>query len=290
MAESLPRRIFHAIEVTGHDDPDFVLAELDACHPTAVDDLGPACRVFFASASDRALGAEVLRTTMPHLSVTPVDVPDEQWAERSQAALTAVRVGRLTVAPPWDRPDDGSIVIEILPSMGFGTGHHASTRLCLGLLQDIPLAGQRACDVGTGSGVLAIAALRLGASEVIALDYDPDAVACTEDAARRNAVTHGLDVRQWDLEQHPTVAGAPFEVVIANLTGALLVRLVAPLVALTTEGGTLILSGITAEEADSVIAAFAAAGCHLAARRDEDGWVGLRLTSPTPTRAGSAPQ
>lgn len=269
--------MYAGLDVSGHADPDFVLAEVDEFSPTAVEDSGPALRVFFNSAIDRDAACAHLREVMPQLTCAPVDVPDEQWAERSQASLTSVRVGGLSVAPPWDIPTDDTQVIIILPSMGFGTGHHASTRLCLALLQQIPMAGLRACDVGTGSGVLAIAALRLGASEVIAIDYDIDAIVSARESAELNHVMSGLDIRQADLERDGTVVGAPFDVIIANLTGGLLIRLVDRLVAMATPGALLILSGITLAEGDEVIAAFAGAGCQVVERRDEDGWIGLRL-------------
>lgn len=270
-------RTYAGLDITGHDDPDLVLAVVDDWSPTAVDDTGPALRIFFSTSGDRDAAAAGLTAAMPAVSCVAVDVPDEHWAERSQAALTAVRVGALSVAPPWDIPDDGSTVIVILPSMGFGTGHHASTRLCLSLLQEGPLNGARVCDVGTGSGVLAIAALRLGASAAVAVDYDPDSVACARDSAALNHITRGLDIRQADLEREGTIAGAPFDLVLANLTGGLLVRLVDRLVALVRPGGTLILSGITAAEADDVRAAFTASGARIEHAVAEDGWVGLRL-------------
>ena len=136
-----------------------------------------------------------------------VDVPDEEWARRSQANLTPVRIGHIVVAPPWLAPDpvppaydlqpvpnrirhsaDHLIVID--PSTGFGTGHHETTRLCLSLLQRIELFGRRVIDVGTGSGVLAIAAALLGASSVVALDEDPEALRnARENVARNNVAT-----------------------------------------------------------------------------------------------------
>ena len=269
--------MYAGLDVSGHEDPDFVLAEVDEFSPTAVEDAGPALRVFFNSPAERDAACAHLRAVMPALTCAPVDVPDEQWAERSQASLTSVRVGALTVAPPWDIHNADTQLIIMLRSMGFGPGHHASTRLCLALLQQGPMDGLRACDVGTGSGVLAIAALRLGASDVIAVDYDIDAIVSARESAELNHVTSGLDIRQADLERDGTVAGAPFDVIIANLTGGLLIRLVDCLVAMTTPGGSLILSGITLAEGDEVTTAFMGAGCQLAERREEDGWIGLRL-------------
>lgn len=277
LAESRPERVYAGLDVSGYGDPDFVLADVDDWSPTAVDDSGTALRIFFSTSDDRNAAEAHLRAALPHLVCAAIDVPDEHWAERSQAALTSVRVGALSVAPPWDIPTDGSQVIVILPSMGFGTGHHASTRLCLGLLQTLALTGRRVCDVGTGSGVLAIAALRLGGASAVAVDYDMDAIVCARESAALNHITSGLDIRQVDLELDGTVTGAPFDLVLANLTGGLLIRLVDCLVAMTIPGGSLVLSGITTAEAHDVIAAFTGAGCQMVERRDEDGWVGLHL-------------
>lgn len=277
MAEPRPERVYAGLDVSDFDDAEIVVAEVDEWSPTAVDDSGTALRIFFNTTQDRDAAAGHLRDSMPQVTCSGVDVPDEHWAERSQAALTSIRVGALTVAPPWDIPQDGFAVIVINPSMGFGTGHHASTRLCLALLQQTGLAGRRVCDVGTGSGVLAIAALRLGAAEAVAIDYDLDAVVSARESAALNQITSGLDIRQVDLERDGTVAGAPFDLVIANLTGGLLIRLVERIVAMTGPGGSCILSGITAAEAGDVIAAFTGAGCAVQARLDEDGWVGLGL-------------
>ncbi len=278
MVDRQGARTYAGLDISHHADGDIVIAFLDEHGPTAVEERGATLRVFFATTHDRDAAAQTVRETLPEVVCAPVDVPDEQWAERSQASLTHVQVGAVVVAPPWDQPaGSDATVITILPSMGFGTGHHASTRLCLGLLQEVSVRGLTVCDVGTGSGVLAIAAHRLGARAVTAIDYDHDSIVCARESAELNHVTGGLTIAQVDLERTPEVEGAPFDLVLANLTGGLLRRLRDVLVSLTGPGGALILSGITAEERDDVVAAFVGDDVMLKSERHEAGWVGLRL-------------
>lgn len=240
--------------------------EVTAIHETDRD----VWRVFFATGADRDTAARELPRRFPTFTFTPVDVPDEDWAARSQAALRAVRVGRILVAPPWD-VSDAPVTIVIQPSMGFGTGHHATTRLCLAALQELDLRGRRLLDVGTGSGVLALAAGRLGAREIVAIDDDPDAIS----SARENlALNPGTAV---DLRTADVWAGEldPFNVVVANLTGSLLIRAAPRLHDLTAVSGHLVLSGFLQHEETSVRAAYAT--CALEARAQEDEWVCVTL-------------
>lgn len=284
-------RVYPGLNVTwpgatgGDDEPeaDRVLAEMDDYRPTAIESTQTGLRAFFSSRDDRDAAASHLRGALPHCGAAPVDVADEHWAERSQASLTAIRVGALTVAPPWDVPGDPSGVIIIQPSMGFGTGHHASTRLCLRLLQEAPVARARVLDAGTGSGVLAIAAWKLGAASVVAVDFDADAVTSARECAELNGVSSLIDIRQADLERDPAVPGEPFSLILANLTGGMLVRMAARLCRLAEPGGTLIVSGVTREEEADVTSAFRSVGATLVTRLVEDSndeWVGLRLTTP----------
>jgi ribosomal protein L11 methyltransferase len=211
-------------------------------------------------------------------------VSDEDWAARSQAELGPVRVGRLVVAPPWTAPDDPAlrtagaqdIVVSIQPSMGFGTGHHASTRLCLRLLQDLPLAEAEVLDVGTGSGVLAIAAARLGARHVVAIEVDEDALTAARENVERNGAGDVVVATQADAAALDGAA-TTFDVVLANLTGAVLIGLSSTMSRLTGPRGVLIASGFTIDEADRVRDAFAAADLPIAEQREEDEWVALAL-------------
>jgi ribosomal protein L11 methyltransferase len=277
-------RLFPAIELSGIaiDDEERLgryLAELDGFGPNATDGDAGRVRIYFLARDDRDRAAAHLTTLEPGLDVRPVLVSDESWAERSQAALQPVRVGGIVVAPPWaaespgaDAPADAPLLIAIQPSMGFGTGHHASTRLCLGLLQEQALEDRCVLDVGTGSGVLAIAAARLGARRVLAIDSDPDAIVSARENVERNAVSHLVSVQTVDIGAR--VPDGSFDLLLGNLTGGMLVRMAEALVGWLAAGGAIIASGFELHERTEVFAAFNAAGAPTAAERSEDGWVG----------------
>ncbi len=144
------------------------------------------------------------------------------------------------------------ILIIIDPSMGFGTGHHATTRLCLELLQRVDVNGRSVIDIGTGSGVLALAARALGASRVTAIDNDPDALRNARENIARNGAD-GIEVVQADLS---SATLGPADIVLANLTAAVLQRHAGALKRLIADGGLLIASGFSGDEVEAIAAAF----------------------------------
>lgn len=255
------------------DTPDLLQAALLDYDIAAIDDNMPdSWRVFFSTVDERDRAHRGIAAEFPELAFVSVDVPDEDWAARSQADLRAITVGNIIVAPPWDVPGgNASATIIIAPSMGFGTGHHATTRLCLAALQQLDIRGRSAIDVGTGSGVLAIAAGLLGASPVVAIDDDPDAIQSARENADLNPGTH-LDVRVVDLRTADLPA---FDVVLANLTGGLLIQAAGRLQDLAGPAGRLILSGFMHHEEAGVLDAFA----RFAAirRAEEEEWVCVTL-------------
>jgi len=258
-----------------------VLAELDDFQPTAVHDSDEPVRVFFASSASRDVALASLRGR-EDLTATAVDLPDEDWAARSQAALTPILIGNVTVAPPWAVTDEMRAsapgpVIVIQPSMGFGTGHHASTRLCLRLLQDVRLAGKSVVDVGTGSGVLAIAASLVGAVAVVGVDFDPDALTNARENLELNGPAARVDFRGHDLSGESGVLAGAFDLILANLTGGLLCRSGEALAALARPGASLIASGFQTHELDEVTAALGRTGWHLTSQLTEQDWVGARF-------------
>jgi ribosomal protein L11 methyltransferase len=156
--------------------------------------------------------------------------------------------------------------------MGFGTGHHATTRLCLAALQELDIRGRTLLDVGTGSGVLAIAARLLGATSAIGIDNDPDAIQSARENLALNPLAADVEFAYADL------AGASLptaDIVAANLTGALLARSAAALLAAAAAGGTIILSGLMLDERDDVVRAFG--NRPIIWERSEDEWVGLAV-------------
>jgi ribosomal protein L11 methyltransferase len=229
-----------------------------------------ALRVCFADEPSRDAAAGAVRALDLGLTIDPVDLPDDDWVARSQAALTAIRAGRFIVAPPWDVPaaaPAGVHVLVIEPSMGFGTGHHQTTRLCLEALSGLPVAGRSVLDLGTGSGVLALAASALGARAVRGVDVDADAIAAAGRSAALNTLPAPVTFETADVFVTPP---APAEIVLANLTGAMLIRSAAAIATFVVPGGTLVISGFMADERDGVEAALQA--FDVVARSAEDEW------------------
>lgn len=208
---------------------------------------------------------------------TWAEEPEHDWQASWKAGIEPVVAGDVAIVPSWLRDQAPSVahVIELDPGQAFGTGHHATTVLCLELLQGLALDGRRVLDVGTGTGVLAIAAAMLGASVVTAVDIDRDAVEVARTNAARNDVPLDLSVGSVD------AAAGGNDVVLANLLTDTVTRLAAALLGALTPTGTLIASGITVERAAGPRRALEAAGGVIVDERHRDGWVGLAVRRTT---------
>lgn len=209
-------------------------------------------------------------------------VDEADWAESWKEHFHVMRIGeRLVIKPSWRRHHRAGdeVVIDLDPGMAFGTGLHPTTRLCLELLDDFarrtPLG--RCLDVGCGSGILAIAAVKLGATRVLGVDIDPIAVDATLANARHNRVGKRIRAREGSI---PTGDG-PFDTVLANLIAGLHVQHASNLFQELAPGGTLLASGIFVDREPEVRAAFEGAGFEPRARRDEGDWVALEVVRPT---------
>jgi ribosomal protein L11 methyltransferase len=218
-------------------------------------------------------------------------VHESDWAEAWKRHFPVLRVGRrIVIRPTWRRHRrlPGDVVLALDPGMAFGTGLHPTTRLCLegierwadeSLLVGTarPVRSARVLDVGCGSGILGIAAARLGARSVLGVDTDPIAVEATLANARRNRLVRRVVARRGSL---PTGHRDGFDLVVANLIASLLVALAGSLRAELVPGGRLLASGIFVDREDDVRAAFGDAGLVVGGRWDEGDWVALEARSP----------
>ena len=228
-------------------------------------DLDPAAVLDAAAASLGAAAPAVLG--LGH-------VADQDWVRLTQSQFEPIPVGdRLVITPSWHAPPgDGRLAIVLDPGLAFGTGSHPTTRLCLQWLERAMPPAATVIDYGCGSGILAIAAARLGASRVTGIDIDPQALLATRDNAARNRVD--VDVRAGT-DPRP----APARVVVANILSSPLKLLAPVLCDLLEPGGALVLSGVLERQADEVAAAYADR-VPLAVAGRADGWACLAGTKP----------
>jgi ribosomal protein L11 methyltransferase len=279
------------------EDAELVLAELLELAPSGVEEAevgeGVLEYAVYGSAGElpelpdlRAAAGKAL------VEVATSELPDD-WSERWKRFHRPVLIGGsesvpgLHVRPPWEPPSDRAGVEEVVidPGQAFGTGAHASTRMCLELLLELasgfPAGGGHRrgplLDVGTGSGVLAIAAARLGFAPVLGLDHERESV----EAARENAAVNGVDVevRSFDLrrERLPTLGGVAAPVVLANLLRPLLLDLSRSIESAPAE---LILGGLLTEEVDEVVEAFGGRlDMHERERRTSGEWAAVWLAA-----------
>ena len=247
----------------------------------------PAIVRAYLPARDRAAAERAAAEALGHLQafgLRPIGelrtriVEEADWADAWKAYFPVMRVGRrLVIRPTWRRhrraPDD--VVLALDPGMAFGTGLHPTTRLCLAGVEALAdrgvLASASVLDVGCGSGILAIAALKLGAVSALGLDTDPIAIEATVANARRNALVRRLRAHEGSLPS----GEVPFDVVLANLIAGLLVPLATRLAEELRPGGVLLASGIFIDREGDVRAAFGAAGLEVTGRTAEGDWVAL---------------
>ena len=255
-----------------------------------VDPTRPATVRAYVPAGDRTAAETIVAdvaTALGHLQafgLRPIGdlqtriVEEADWADAWKAYFPVLRVGRrIVIRPTWRRhrrqPDD--VVLAMDPGMAFGTGLHPTTRLCLAALEAVAdcgeLSGTRVLDVGCGSGILAIAAVKLGAAFAFGVDTDPVAEEATLANARRNRLIRRVTAREGSLP-----SGEPaFDVVLANLIAGVLVPLAVPLRDELRPGGILLASGIFHDREAAVTDAFEAAGLTLTERTAEGDWVAL---------------
>lgn len=205
--------------------------------------------------------------------VTFRETEDSNWLGRWREFYGPVRVGRrLLVKPVWvtGEPEEGLLVIRLDPGMAFGCGTHPTTTMCMTLLEDVITGGETVLDVGTGSGILAITAARLGAAAVVAVDSDPVAVRVARENVASNGVEDIVAVREGDLLNGVEAAA---DVVVANIVADVIIRLLPTAVHLLKKGGRFIASGVIAHRREEVAGALDASGLRTVKTLSEGEWV-----------------
>ncbi|MCY3622847.1 MAG: 50S ribosomal protein L11 methyltransferase [Gammaproteobacteria bacterium] len=215
-------------------------------------------------------GVDADLSTLVGIDIDIEFLADCDWSETWRNGIKPLRFAKLLVVPRTTtfqpRPDD--VVLRLDPGLAFGTGTHPTTALCLERLARAPLEGRRVLDVGSGSGILAIAAARLGATAV-AVDHDPQARRATLENGRRNGVEIGIECRLDAVD-------SSFDLVLANLVAGTIRELAEALIARVAPAGELVLSGILAGQVEWVMDAFSNKSLRFEAPADRDGWAMLR--------------
>ncbi|MBT8401845.1 MAG: 50S ribosomal protein L11 methyltransferase [Rhodothermia bacterium] len=203
----------------------------------------------------------------PHHTVHP----DRNWNADWEASVRAVSVGRFVIAPDWDLPAEESagITIRINPKMSFGTGHHESTRLALRLLDHLLAPNDRVLDAGTGTGVLAIAAIKLGAAHAVAIDVDEAVKANFNENSRTNQVAESVTFLSGPVG---IAKGREFDLIVANINRAVLLDSLDRFNEILPVGGTLILSGLLRTDQSMMISAASGAGFDPVEQLGEGEW------------------
>lgn len=207
--------------------------------------------------------------------ISTSEIQDEDWANNWKKYFHPEKIGaKIVVKPSWEEylPQGEDIIIDLDPGMAFGTGTHATTSMCIKYLEELVKPGDTVFDVGTGSGILAIAASKLGAEDLQAADYDPVAVKVAVENIEKNHEADKIKVFQSDL-----LAGfqGQADLIIANIIADIIIRMMPTVKAKLKEGGALLTSGIIEDRIDDVIEAAAAAGLKVEMRKELKGWAAI---------------
>lgn len=265
---------WRAVRIEQCADRDAMMAALFGAGSQGVHEDGDALVTHFPPGTDTSSVVAALMSTDPCAVVSVTDVPAVDWSEW-RASVDAHRVGRLVVTPPWRAAEfDPATTIVIDPAMAFGTGEHPTTRGMLRLMQDAIRPGDTVADLGAGSAVLSIAAAKLGATRIAAIEIDDGAEGSALENIRVNGAGEAIRYLVGDATLLLALV-APVRVVLANIVSSVLVELLPEIAAALDADGVALLSGILVEERELMVAAIARVG--LCVERDdvEGDWLSM---------------
>jgi ribosomal protein L11 methyltransferase len=266
-----------AVRVNAGSAREAALTALFELGSQGVQESGEELVTHFPDDVDAASVVAYLHDVVPEATVSTALVPEVDWAEEWKKGVGAHDLGALAIVPPWlaeGRDPARTIVIE--PEMAFGTGEHQTTRGVVRLLPSVIRAGDRVADLGAGSAVLSIAAVKLGARHATAIELDHDAIANANENVQRNGVTGRVTVIEGDASLLlPLVA--PVRVVLANIISSVLLELLPVIGEALTDDGEAVLSGILVEERPMMLGALDADGWTLLGEDAEGAWWSARI-------------
>ncbi|HUF25764.1 MAG TPA: 50S ribosomal protein L11 methyltransferase [Gemmatimonadaceae bacterium] len=281
---------WRSLRVRSSNGRDRLLAALFAAGSGGVQEEGDALITHFPESADLAALTARLRELEPDAAIEVADTPAVDWSEAWKGAVRARTIGALTIMPPWEgrrTRDEGreeqflvphpsslvppNLTVIIDPGMAFGTGEHATTRGVLALMQRVVRQGDRVADLGAGSAILSIAAVRLGAAWAAAIESDPEAIGNAVENVARNDVAGRVAVLEGDARVFLLLV-APVRVVFANIISSVLLDLLDEIAAALSDDGVAILSGILVAERSAMLDAFAADWRVLDELEDEGWW------------------
>ncbi len=215
---------------------------------------------------------------LSHAKIETVGVNEEDWANSWKAYYKPIKIGeRLVIVPAWEKyePAEGELVVRMDPGMAFGTGTHETTRLVIRMLEKYTKAGCRMLDVGTGSGILAICASKLGAAECRAYDIDPMAVRVANENIRDSQLTN-ITCEVSDLLRGVDRT-KPYDLICANIVADIIIRMTPDVAPFMHDNTVLLASGIISERAQDVIDCFEKNGYRIVEKLTDNGWCGLAV-------------
>jgi len=277
-------RLFKEIRLRTGIDSDDLFALLDEQGCQGASEAAGDVSLYWESGSWHAGVLEALKTVLRQLgspeaetTIEVIDIPDQDWNAAWAASLQPIMLGgRILIRQSWNEvpAPEGGCALVLDPKRAFGTGYHATTQLIAEWLPEVVRGGERVLDLGTGSGILAMIALRLGAGYALGIDHDPEAIECAREYGAVNGFGAELELRVAGLEE---MAAGRFDLVLANIDLKILLANFGILHRWAQPESRLLVSGLLQEDYEEVCAALAAARWQVAGRRDRDEWMALEL-------------
>ena len=265
-----------ALRITPASNRDGVIAALFESGSQGIQEDGPSVVTHFPSDARLNEIRIAVMTADPRADIAVSEAPETDYSQW-RASVSAHHVGNLVIAPPWLADDfDRKTTIVVDPAMAFGTGEHPTTRGVMRLMQGVVRSGDVVADLGAGSAVLSIAAAKLGARRVTAIEIDPDSIGNAEDNVRVNGVSEAVEVIEGDAASLLPLL-APVRVVLANIISSVLIPLLPTIRESLDARGQAILSGILLEEREAMLAALNADGWTVEREDTEDVWWSVQI-------------